>query len=267
MKKLTISFLLLLTLAVSFSCKKNDDPKPGTTPGTNNTAGKCFVTKIMYGEDFSVDYTYNSAMEVTKITHKEDPAEEGFSYQFTRDVSGRITTLDFFEGKEKLGHGNLTYGIDNTLTKIDIFSMENGVPVNDFRLEFEHNSLKQLTKYKMVDPNSGLTENYMLLTYDTRGNVIKEERHRIEDGKDEIEEILEFEYDDKKNPMLVARMPFYMESATEISQNNVTRIIEKSPSGSTYSTTIAYQYNEQGYPKTSASGSNDETNTYEYICK
>ncbi|MGZ5243356.1 MAG: hypothetical protein ACXWW0_05705, partial [Bacteroidia bacterium] len=219
------------------------------------------------------DYTaivYNAAMQAERMNFFADSSEE-ISYRFTRDNTGRITVIELYDESEKVIYVTFDYKADNTLNKAQVYAFDNGVPLEANRLEFEYNSLKQISRMNQIDPKTGKLQGYDILTFDAKGNAIKSESHYInESGDDETMAINEYEYDDKKNPQLAIGFPLYLDNVYDISQNNVTKEIEKDAQGRINRTvTHTYEYTAEGYPKSSTyttSGSNVKS-TYDYTCK
>lgn len=268
MKKLLYGIFMLMMVSVTFSCKKDpvdDKPKPEPTPMPT-----CYVTKMSTSATEYTDVIYNATMQAERMNFIAE-GEDEISYRFTRDNNGKLSVMDFYDGDQKVLYVNFDYNTDNTLSKAHVFGFNNGVPMEANRLEFEYNGAKQMSRMNHINPETGKVQAYNILTFDAKGNAVKDESHYIaETGEDEIMAITEYEYDDKKNPNLAIGFPLYLDEAYELSQNNVTKVIEKDAQGRTNRTvTHTYEYTTEGYPKTATfttSGSKQVT-TYAYTCK
>jgi uncharacterized protein YxjI len=249
--KASITFMAVICLLLC-ACKKG-----GTDAGPIPTAKLKYLTKLVA---VNTGPGPNSTTITTTTTTN-----------YTYDEQKRLKTL-------KSGNNVITYSYNGN----NLFSIESvtGQIRNIYEISYEAGKVKRINRrdfnnitltdeinYDYVYNGDKVSEihfqvYYVLYTYDSKGNITKIFNH----GSPDFE--VSYTYDDKKSRWINAALRFPMVSepaGDRLSPNNVISLTNSlAPPNSTSFTT--YVYDDEGYPVSSASGTdiNGVKRTYTY---
>jgi hypothetical protein len=255
-KNLKVKSLLVFFVAVFITACDKDDPAPVI---------KCYLTNSSYsssGGSSSQDvYNYSSDNQLTTVVSTETGASPTTT-TVTYDSKGNISKIQY-----GFGHLELLYDANNNLIQEDDFD---GTAL-DSRRTFEYNSSNQMTKeqyYKIGANNTATKDAYATFEYanTTSKNPVRRKELNVDAT---IDEIIEYQYDDKKTPT----GDFLNIGLTDSrSENNVTKEITKDNLGTTlYTQSYVYEYNDKGYPtkstRTQLGTDYTVVETFQYNCK
>lgn len=252
-------YLALLIGNIFLSCEKDNDQNIER----NNTGllSKVFISGIAY-----MEYTYTSSGLIyeekswgsyTKHTYNSsDLLEKSESYVDPSIFSSSSYVIaEASKRKEWANPQNIPLNVTNTYTynKAGILiqrniERENGT--SDY-LKYELNKKGLISKETYY--YEGKPSGYIDYSYDERGNLITRSHYFIStDGKSNLSNKTEYEYDNQKNPYFPFNKLLYPGRATN--RNNITKE-SYTAYGATPSvieweniTKHEYEYNDLGYP-------------------
>ena len=237
----------------------DDDPTPV----------QCLVTKITnvlaLDGTGSLEFTYANN-QLTTITLKTD--EDGVIETIPLSVTYTGNNITRLTAQRDLIVITFTYDGSNRIT-----SLLESIDDVEFKREYSYNSNGQLSRSNFLfkDGSTFVLDNYSTFTY--ANTTTKNPANRMNFFQDGSTAILlntiTYEYDTNNSISKDVPVIDYLFNFT-FGENNVTKITETSPGGSSAVTNISYQYNDRNYPTRftiSAAGDPPTTGTAEYICQ
>jgi hypothetical protein len=255
MKKAGIAVLLCV---VAFSCKKEN------LPTENLPAG--FLSRVLISGEPYQEFTYTSSGLI------DEEKSWGMYTKYVYNSSSQLVKLDFYvdpslyssstyviveaqKRKEWASPQNVpksttntyTYSKDGQYVEVNL-DRANG---NKGYSKYNLNSSGQISKLIFYSENQ--QTGYIDYFYNTNNNLIRRKHYYTStDGKSELSDETEYEFDNKKNPFSPFRK--LLNLGRETNQNNITKetytLYGELPMGTEriQTTVNNYEYNELSYP-------------------
>jgi hypothetical protein len=205
--------------------------------------------KEVYGRDFYTKYVHvKGFMEqiITYRTEVEEPVEKsrGMNYQLPLE-----TVYDTTAANRKYVTDLLHDSYGRVVVKNMVEKSEDGtVPYLSVQIMYE---LDGRIRERTVTDNTGSTKIYTY-EYDDNDNIAFENVYRVvSGGPPEHERMIEYQYDDKRNPFIIFKEE--AEPGRDTNKNNITHIkttwyLDPPPAGAIVNETVTYSYTALGYP-------------------
>jgi YD repeat-containing protein len=253
----TISKLFVPALfALAVACDE-DDEAPAVV---------CLPTEL-HGEESLMKITYNDQKKVKTVEYAEydNPNDVFYKSEYTY-VNGKITTIDGYEGTEKVYYQAFEYTTGTILVKT-------------FDKIFGSSNFEQTEKTVYYLDNSRIIRSVFsslqfdeydstVFTYNAKANIVQVNSFNKKGEKTVTTDI---EYDDKVNPYNLANVtiedsqPFWIDN---LSINNVVKYTYKETGSSTTEIeTVTYTYDSDGKPLTRKFSWEPQARTFKYECK
>ena len=267
-------FSAVLTLA---ACKKDDkeDDKDKDPIVTQKT----YLTKLTDGDGDYSKWTYNASNQVIKIeiTDSGSTTPEGIINLTYSDK--KLTKLEYLEnGTVELKLVFLNHNTDNLPVKADFYNDQGAGLIKSGYYEYNFTG-KKIDKISLYGEVLSQTIEISRIEYTYSGdNVATAKIYEFGITSVELENITDYEYDNKTSPILVTELFQFLngdlfDGLNFNSVNNISKTTEKDKNGAVQndeSSTTAYEYNSDNLPTkatiTFGSGSTSVL-TYEYIKK
>ncbi|CAN5440890.1 hypothetical protein BH09BAC1_BH09BAC1_13350 [soil metagenome] len=246
----TMLLLSVLVLAAT-SCKKDDnDATCKVNRQVDNNTG--VVTTVSYQND--------------RVYRLEQ--SNGTTGQLSYNAAGRVSLYEIFVNNNKVGYAEFEYTSAGQFLERRTFQA-NLIGGFDLRTrdvyEYTGDHVTKITNYDLSYSSTSINS-YTTYSYNTAGNVESESMYG-RDGSSTIilKQTITYQYDDKIN-VAGDLGPFLSIFSKNNPTNRNTTVYH--PSASNTVETIAYEYNEFGYPTraTTTNGSNVTSYTVEYAC-
>lgn len=184
-RKLTAVFLSLVLLACQK--EKSEDQSPPTQE-TGCTLAKTYVYDFGVLED-SIQYTYTNN-KVSKVLIGQD------YYLTFKYKDGKVVRRDYFSVSTNLSedYDSIVYNPDGTITKIQLYTKENGQYKEDYLHEF---SYKVGKLSRLVFSSEQMP--FDIYDYTWTGNNLTKVDHTYDPTGTAMHYITEFKYDNLKN--------------------------------------------------------------------
>ncbi len=235
---------LIIILITAASC--NDD----------HFLNKLVLDKVVYHENID---------QIGQFKYNSNGTVQRYEYYFDNN---KDEYLDYLYSNGKLSAKNYYHKLSNTdnspylLTQTQLFTYSPNGEIAKAYLDTENVSYVysfvwsngEIVKIEVsYHSESSATESTYEMQYDVNGNVIKRLFYTAnEDNTLTLDYIVEYEYDNKINPLFESNDPIDLLSSTpnNISPNNVVKMVQRSSEDSEpyYIEEIEYIYNEFDLP-------------------
>lgn len=251
-KFLLLSGFLILSLT---ACQKDNEP----TPATANPPA-CRLIKQANDDNTYTNFEYNAQGYLIKISGKEIGSNGADGYTlFIYDANNRLVKTEYYTDGQQDSLATYEYTGD-VITAAKYYNPSGAVIATG---TYQYDTNKRIIEVE--DHGYVFT-----LTYDTKGNVMKQES-----SLDNIATRITYEdYDDKFTPEahLISPLDFFfiqnknnpgkVTYAYDINNDGIFQ------AGESVASTFTYKYNEHGFPTeiTETYNSNTYVSTYTYAC-
>lgn len=250
---------VLLVILVLMSCSKDDNDLQN-----NNSKSETLKLSLISDNHWSIRLEYNKNNEITNVQRSFEK-DYGISVNVTLSSDNRIEALHTVP---QMYESTIVY--EEELIKKIVFITHYGYSETT---TFEYDNKKRIIFYEKRSPTYG-ANNYKQhkFTYQN-DNVVRSDELFFKDGAIALERYTLYQYDDKKNPLLLIddkyrAILFEFESHYSFSKNNVIKKeIYNTKNDSLLGTIFIkdFEYREDGYPIKSVRPDREFDILYQYI--
>lgn len=221
-----------------WSCSKKDSNEPSNTPSTNGKLQYMILKSSNYTD--TMEYLYDYSGRVITLYWRYGGLNTKGVFSFTRNSTGQITRYIYeepsYDVKRTYDYSINSAGkyISATINEVDAGYTSNSSEVYIY-------TGNQLTK--IDQSQSGHLVSSTQFTYDSRGNVSKQERYN---GSGSLDSKTESTFDTKTHPAGSLGAPIPL-SYFLFGTNNILSLKETSQN-SVETTTASYSYDNSGKP-------------------
>jgi len=269
------SLLILGAIMTTAACKKEKDD---STESSNDTQEKktCYMKKVTKANNSYSEYEYNANHLLTKAIEYDSLGNEIKKTELTYNYKKNVAKIEIFKNGSIFSKFLYTYNTDLKIIKAEYWNTLYGVYKKIGYYEYVYTDGKLTsTIFKAELYGQAVTSSKSKITYEN-GNAIKivEYIFNYMTGSLEQSRILDFEYDDKKNPSKGMGEDNIAADVRFLSNNNVAKMTITNQNGimdNVNSFNYTYEYNDNDYPikinSTSFNNAKTGISNIEYDCE
>ena len=269
------SLLILGAIMTSTACKKEKDD---TIESSNDKQAKktCYMKKLTKANNSYSEYEYNSNHLLTKAIEYDSLGNEIRKTELTYNYKKNIAKVEIYKNGTISSKYLYTYNTDLQIIKAEYWNTLYGVYKKVGYYEYSYTDAKLTsTVFKADYYGQAVISSKSVISYEGENAIkIVEYINNYITGSLEQSRILDFEYDDKKNPSKGMGEDNIAADVRFLSKNNITKMTITNQNGivdNVNSFNYTYEYNDNDYPtKVNSLSFNDAktgVSNIEYDCE